>query len=144
MDKDEQQSTQSIDLPQSNYGGASSLNNGFVAEDESSDESIFDPMLNARVPNFITRMRLYLKPNDGSISIQFLALCADAILACTYIISQWCYVVQGFYKDEQDKLVQLLIAFGITGAILCYVIGDAMRFLRTWPDRILYLISCLL
>ena len=25
-----------------------------------------------------------------------------------------------------------------------YVIADAMRFLRTWPDRFLYLLSCLL
>lgn len=40
--------------------------------------------------------------------------------------------------------MQLLIAFGMTGAILCYCVGDAIRFLRNWPDRILYLFSCLL
>lgn len=40
-------------------------------------------------------------------------------------------------------MVQLLIAFGVTGAILTYCIADAMRFLQSWPDRILYFISCL-
>ena len=37
-----------------------------------------------------------------------------------------------------------MIAFGVTGAIFCYCFADGARFLRTWPDRILYFISCLL
>ena len=40
--------------------------------------------------------------------------------------------------------MQLLIAFGVTGAIMFYCIADASRFLKTWPDRILYAISCII
>ena len=39
--------------------------------------------------------------------------------------------------------MQLLVAFGITGAIMFYVVADASRFLRTWTDRFLYFFSCL-
>ena len=38
----------------------------------------------------------------------------------------------------------MLIAFGVTGVVLFYCCADAMRFLRNWPDRILYFISCIL
>ena len=89
-------------------------------------------------------MRMYLKPKDGSISLQFLIIITDTILAVIYICVQLSYVLNGSYDDEQDKLVQLLIAFGVTGAIFCYCFADGARFLRTWPDRILYFISCLL
>ena len=41
-------------------------------------------------------------------------------------------------------MIQVLVAFGFTGAIMIYVIGDASRFLISWVDRLLYLISCLL
>ena len=71
-------------------------------------------------------------------------LVADAVLAITYICAQIAFVLEGNYDDDQDKIVQLLVAFGVTGAIMFYVIADAVRFLRTWPDRILYCISCLL
>ena len=87
-------------------------------------------------------MRLYLKPDDGSITLYFLVMVTDMVLAFTYISSQLTYVCYGEYEDDQDKLVQLLIAFGVTGAMMAYCIGDAIRFLRNWPDRILYLISC--
>ena len=89
-------------------------------------------------------MRLYLKPRNGSISIEFILLISDTVLAEIYLIAQLSYVLSGNYDDEQDKLVQLLIAFGVTGAVFCYCFADGARFLRSWPDRILYFISCLL
>lgn len=89
-------------------------------------------------------MRMYLKPMDGSISLQFLLLVSDTILAQVYITAQLSYVLSGNYDDEQDKLVQLLIAFGVTGAVFCYCFADGARFLQTWPDRLLYFVSCLL
>ena len=52
-------------------------------------------------------------------------------------------MIDGNYADDQDKVVQLLIAFGVTGAIMFYCIADASRFLKTWPDRLLYAISCI-
>ena len=62
-----------------NMGGA-----GVFAGDEDSEE-IFDPMLNLVEPGFVTRMRMYLKPRDGSISLQFLLITSDTILALIYI-----------------------------------------------------------
>ena len=72
--------------------------------DEESEE-VFDPMLNVVKPNFVTRMRMYLNPHDGSISLQFLLLVSDTILALIYITAQLNYVLKGTYDDEQDKLV---------------------------------------
>lgn len=37
-----------------------------------------------------------------------------------------------------------MVAFGFTAAIMLYVIGDASRFLLSWGDRLLYMVSCLL
>ena len=68
-------------------------------------EEIFDPMMNIEQPGFVTRMRMYLKPHDGSISLQFLLLVSDTILALIYITAQLNYVLKGTYDDEQDKLV---------------------------------------
>lgn len=93
---------------------------------------------------FHTRMNLYLKPKNGSLSLMLILLMADTVLSITYITAQFAYVLEGNYEDEQDKLVQLLVAFGITGAIMFYVVADASRFLRSWPDRILYFFSCVL
>ena len=116
---------------------------GYVGGDDDSEE-LFDPIMNSAQPGFVTRMRMYLKPHDGSISLQFLLLVSDTILALIYICAQLSYVLKGSYDDEQDKLVQLLIAFGVTGAVFCYCFADGARFLRTWPDRLLYFLSCLL
>ena len=40
--------------------------------------------------------------------------------------------------------MQLLVAFGVTGAILAYCFADSVRFLNSWGDRLLYFFSCLL
>ena len=101
-------------------------------------------MLNITTPNFFTRVKLYLKPKSASVSLMFTLLMADTVLSITYISCQFAYVVDGHYEDDQDKLVQLLIAFGVTGVIMFYCIADASRFLQSWTDRILYFISCLL
>lgn len=84
-----------------NMGGAGGV--VFVGDEES--EEVFDPMLNLVQPGFVTRMRMYLKPKDGSISLQFLLLITDTILAFLYICVQLSYVLNGSYDDEQDKLV---------------------------------------
>ena len=85
-----------------NYPG--SLDHGFVAE-EQSDEEIFDPMLNVATPDLTTRLRLYLKPDNGNLKMHFLLLISDTVLAITYISSQLSYVIGGHYLDNQDKLV---------------------------------------
>ena len=87
---------------------------------------------------------MYLKPTNGSLTLMTTLLVADTVLAITYICAQIAYVIEGNYEDDQDKIVQLLVAFGVTGAIMFYTIADAIRFLRSWPDRVLYFISCLL
>ena len=119
-----------------------SLDHGFIAEVE--EEVVFDPMFNLVTPDLEVRMRLYLKPNRGSIPFQLCLVLLDTILACAYLSGQFAYVISGDYSDLQDKLMQLLIGFGLTGAIMFYCIADAVRFLRSWPDRILYAFSCVL
>jgi len=116
-----------------------SPNQGFVA-----DEEEFDPMLNFHNPDFRTRIRMYLKPKEASICLELFLLLLDTTLAIAYIGSQFAYLLEGNYLNEQDKVIQLLISFGVTGAIFCYCVADASRFLRTWPDRILYFVSCML
>ena len=100
-------------------------------------------MLNIVTPAFTTRVKLYLKPKNASVSTMTVLLIFDTILAQSYIWAQFAYVIDGRYEEEEDKVVQLLIAFGVTGAILCYCIADGSRFLQSWPDRILYFISCI-
>ena len=50
------------------YRCMSSDNVGYVGGDEDSEE-LFDPIMNSAQPGFVTRMRMYLKPHDGSISL---------------------------------------------------------------------------
>ena len=119
-----------------------SLDHGFIADVE--EEVVFSPMFNLMKPDLETRMRLYLKPNRGSIPLQLSLVIFDTVLACAYLSGQFAYVIAGSYTEMQDKLMQLLIGFGLTGAIMFYCIADAVRFLRSWPDRILYAFSCVL
>ena len=95
-------------------------------------------------PDFTTRVRLYLKPKKASILLQTVLLLLDTLMAQAYIACQIYFVVFHTFKQDEDKVIQVLVAFGFTGAILIYVIGDASRFLTSWFDRILYIISCLL
>ncbi len=44
-------------------------------------------------------MRLYLKPKDGSLSLMLILLMSDTVLAITYIVAQFMYVVEGNYED---------------------------------------------
>ena len=115
------------------------LNPGSQAD----DNEVFNPMLNIVYPAFTTRVKMYLKPKNSAVSCLTLLLIFDTCLSLLYIWAQFAYVVDGHYEDEEDKVVQLLIAFGVTGAILSYCIADAIRFLQTWPDCILYIISCI-
>lgn len=75
------------------------LDQAFFQTDEE-EEYGFDPMLNIYKPNFETRMRLYLKPQDDSIIIMFTLLIADTVLSITYICAQFAYVVDGNYTDD--------------------------------------------
>jgi len=62
-------------------------------------------MLNMNTAAFHTRMNLYLKPKNGSLSLMLILLMVDTILSITYITAQFAYVLEGNYEDEQDKLV---------------------------------------
>ena len=65
-------------------------------------------------------------------------------MAQLYIALQVYFIVFHNFRQDEDKMIQVLVAFGFTGAIMLYVIGDASRFLISWGDRLLYFISCLL
>ena len=53
-------------------------------------------------------------------------------------------MVNGNYKTDSDKIIQLTVAIGITSCILAFSFVDASRFLKSWLDRMFYLISCFL
>ena len=57
-------------------------------------------MLNIAHPDFETRMRLYLKPKNGSVSLMLILLLGDTVLAITYLACQFAYVIKGNYLDE--------------------------------------------
>ena len=48
------------------------------------------------------------------------------------------------FKEENNHVLHVLIGAGFTSIILIYCIADGIRFLRSWVDKFLYLISCLL
>ena len=57
------------------------LNPGLKGDDNEN----FETMLNIVTPDFETRIRLYLKPKDGSIKTMMFLLITDTILALSYI-----------------------------------------------------------
>ena len=56
---------------------------------------VFAPMINIVYPAFTTRVKLYLKPKDASISTMTILLILDACLAQAYIWAQFAYVIDG-------------------------------------------------
>ena len=57
-------------------------------------------MLNVAEPDFTTRLRLYLKPDNGNLKMHLLLLMSDTVLAITYIFTQLSYVIAGHYIDN--------------------------------------------
>lgn len=84
---DDNESTDSVSRAMSIDFGPSgppeNLDQAFFQTEE--EEIVFDPMLNIYKPDFATRMRLYLKPQDGSLSIMLILLMTDTVLSITYI-----------------------------------------------------------
>jgi hypothetical protein len=48
------------------------------------------------------------------------------------------------FKEENNHVLHLLIGAGFISIIMIYSITDGIRFLRSYFDKLLYLISCLL
>lgn len=56
-------------------------------------------MFNLMKPDLEVRMRLYLKPNRGSILFQLSLILLDTLLAIAYLSGQIAYVITGEYDD---------------------------------------------
>jgi hypothetical protein len=106
-------------------------------------DSLNRKRLNRTSPGFATRVRIYLKPKEGSYLLHTLGLVIDAALAISYVTLQCMYIFTGTYEDSDDKIIQLMVSVGFTSIILTYSFFDASRFLKSWSDRIFYLISCI-
>ena len=65
-------------------------------------------------------------------------------MAWIFVAFQIDYVVTWNFISLTDKAMQLIIGFGITGAVICYTIVDNMRFVSSATDKILCVLSCLL
>jgi hypothetical protein len=65
-------------------------------------------------------------------------------LAIAFVACQMNYIFTNNFTQQTDKVMQVLIGFGITGAVLLYSIADASRFVGRWYDKLFYATSCLL
>lgn len=119
------------------------------ADDELSD--LFDrgsvgDTYNERCPSFTTRVRLYLKPKKGSPYFHVFFFIIDLVLTLLYVWFVIQYIIKGEYifENTNEKIIYLMVAFGITTLILVFCFVDASRFLTSWIDKLIYLVSCLL
>ena len=54
------------------------------------------------------------------------------------------FFINAEFDRENDHVLHVLIGAGFTGIMLFYSYIDGVKFLRSYPDKILYLISCCL
>ena len=78
------------------FGPDSDKDAGFYVGEE--DE--FIPMFNIVFPDFETRLKLYLKPTNGSTGILLFLLLLDTALSIFYIVGQFIYVLDGNYVED--------------------------------------------
>ena len=95
-------------------------------------------------PNFSERIELYLKPTNVSPCWLFLIVTMDMFLSVAFVACQFAYILTDDFTKTSDKVMQVIIGFGITGGVLFYSFLDASRFISHILDKILYLFSCLL
>ena len=68
----------------------------------------------------------------------------DIIFAIAFQIGHMYFFINADFKKENDHMLHVIIGAGFTGFMLIYAFSDGVRFLRSQPDKILYLVSCLL
>lgn len=115
-----------------------------LPDDHSPTQSKPQRRYNIKEPNFTERIQLYLKPTDANPWLLFAVLTMDFVLSAAFFGCQTNYILNNNFISSGDKLMQVVIGFGITGGVIIYAIADAIRFLPVWSDKILYIISCLL
>lgn len=74
----------------------------------------------------------------------FYLLLLDSALALCFYVTQVIYLFSFPFTTNTDKLLQLIICVFIVGAIQIMCVFDGIRFLPSWVDKMLYIISCLL
>lgn len=59
-----------------------------------------------------------------------------------FVACQIAYILTDEFSQSSDKMMQVIIGFGITGGVLLYSFIDASRFLASYSDKFLYFLSC--
>lgn len=95
-------------------------------------------------PGLAQRVKLYLKPIQSNYCIPLVGLLLDTVMSWVFIFAHVWYIFFAEYDHSTDKLMLAIIGPCFTGAFWIYSIGDAIRFLPRWYDKILYVFSCIL
>jgi hypothetical protein len=71
-------------------------------------------------------------------------LIVDTLLSWVFIYFQCDYIFSWPFETLTDKAMQMIIGFGITGIVIVYSILDGIRYLPSYLDKGLYLLSVLM
>ena len=91
---------------------------------------------------------IHFKPSNRRTCLNLSLFIFDILFAIAFQIGHMYFMVKpkNFEGEngENGHVLHVLIGVGFTGIMLFYSFSDGVRFLRSYPDKILYLISCLL
>merc|ERR1712167_493951 len=89
-------------------------------------------------------MHVHFKPSNNRSCLNFSLFIIDFIFAIVFQIGHMYFFINAEFKTENDHVLHVLIGAGFTGIMLFYSFSDGMQYLRSYPDKMLYLLSCLL
>ena len=96
------------------------------------------------IPDFSQRVRLYLKPKGHNTTCTFLFVLIDFALCWLFLILQALWALEGDFPSINEQVMVYLICYGLVLCILAYCLIDGLRFLSSWKDKFLYVVSCIL
>lgn len=99
---------------------------------------------NDKEPTLQQRVHLYLKPTDYNHCLLIAIMLIETSMAWVFVYFQVDYVLTWPFESLTDKAMQIMIGFGIVGVVTCYTILDAIRFLPSYLDKALYILSSLM
>mmetsp|Transcript_4170 Transcript_4170/g.7069 ORF Transcript_4170/g.7069 Transcript_4170/m.7069 type:complete len:182 (-) Transcript_4170:285-830(-) len=90
-------------------------------------------------------VKVHLKPGNLERAwLHFLLFYLDFWMSLLFQVVHIYFFIVAEFKEENNHVLHVLIGAGFTTIILIYSITDGIRFLRSYFDKLLYLIACLL
>jgi hypothetical protein len=112
--------------------------------DRSASDGEGQARMNFLTPDFSQRVLLYLKPQQSSSCFNFCLLLLDTMLCWTFLAMQSIWAFGFLWPSVNEQVMFYLICYGLVACVFAYCLLDGLRFLSTWHDRLLYIISCIL